>query len=192
MQATGGAIDLAFEETDISDEVISYLNICRQENRRVVKLLERMRQIYRPQGKEPESIQLDNLLQDVLKMTSEEMSIHNIILDGEIATALPAIKGVPEQLYLAFLSILLNLCEVIGSAGGGTLRYQCHDQEQFIQIEFLAIAAKPSPDRGPEEPANIIFVEPARNMIIANHGDIKTGIENREIFIRIWFPIIPN
>ena len=192
MQATGGALDLAMEELDVSEELDSYLTICRQETRRVVKLLDQMRQIYRPQGKEPESIQLDSLLQDVLTITSDEMSNHNVSLEGEIAAGLPAIKGVPEQLYLAFLSILLNLCDVVGSAGGGTLRYQCHDQEQFIQIEFLAIAAAPSPDDGPEEPANILFVEPARNMIIANHGEIETAIENREIFIRIWFPIIPN
>jgi len=57
-------------------------------------------------------------------MTSEEMSIHNISMGGEIATSLPAIQGIPDQLYLAFLDILLNLCAAIGSAGAGTLRYQ--------------------------------------------------------------------
>jgi len=45
MQATSGALDLVMEESDISDELDSYLTICRQETRRVVKLLERMRQI---------------------------------------------------------------------------------------------------------------------------------------------------
>ena len=190
MQATGGALDLAMEEPDIPDELGSFLIICRQETRRVVKLIDRMRQIYRPQGKIQESIQLDNLLQDVLTMASEEMSIHAISMDGEITTGLPAIKGVPDQLYLAFLSILLNLCNAIGSAGGGTLRYQLRNLKQFIQVEFFAVTAEAVSHGGPENPDTIIMMEPARNMIIANNGEIHSGKEDGGLFIRVRFPVI--
>ncbi len=191
MQATGGALDLAMEESDLSDDLGTYLTICRQETRRVVKLLERMRQIYRPQGKVQESIQLDSLLQDVLRMISEETSVHDISLDGKIETGLPAIRGVPDQLYLAFLSILLNLYDGFGS-GGGSLRYQCYREKQFIQVEFFAAGAASSPEDGLEEPDAILFMEPARSLIIANNGEVHTGKENRELFIRVRFPTITN
>jgi len=189
MQAAGGALELALEESETPNEVVSYLIICRQETRRVAKLIDRMRQIYRPQGREQEPIQLNSLLEDVLTMASEEMKMHDVIADGEIAAGLPAIRGVPDQLYLAFLSILLNLCDAIGSAGG-ILRYRCDNQKQFNQVEFCAVETALSPDGIPEKPDISFTMEPARTMIIANNGEILTGIENRELFIRVRFPII--
>jgi hypothetical protein len=122
-------------------------------------------------------------------MTSEEMGVNNISVDGNTAASLPAIKGVPDQLYLAFLSILLNLSDAIGNAGGGTLRYRCRNQQNFLEVEFLAGAIAPFTLADPEEPDTIITMEPARSVIIANAGDIHAGKENREYFIRVRFPV---
>ena len=103
-------------------------------------------------------------------------------LDGKIETGLPAIRGVPDQVYLAFLSILLNLYDGFGS-GGGSLRYQCYSEKQFIQVEFFAAGAAPSsPEDETEEPDAILSMEPARSLIITNNGEAHTGKENRGTF----------
>lgn len=134
MQATRGALVLALEESEASSELASYLSLCKDETQRVVNLVGRMRQIYHPETLEPGPISVDSLFREVAKAASEQLDHNNTRWVEDFATDLQPARGIRDHLYLAFLSMLLNLSETIGSAGGGEMRVSLRVVEGSIQL----------------------------------------------------------
>lgn len=136
MQAIQGALMLALEELDSPEELATYLQLCLEETRRVVQLLNRMRQIYRPQTDVKEVLDLNNLLQEAITLARKELRWQKIRLQTDLDPNLPPLKAVANQLQLVFLSLLLNLSDVINAVGGGKLYLRSYTLPKTVQIEF--------------------------------------------------------
>ena len=136
MQAIQGAVMLALEELDNPQTLAAYLHLCLDESKRVVQLLNRMSQVYRPQADVRESLDLNQLLQEAITLASKELKWQKIVLQIELDPQLPRFTAVANQLHLVFLSLLLNLSDTIQAAGGGRLYLRSYTRSQAIRIEF--------------------------------------------------------
>lgn len=125
MQSTRGALALALEEPEVPPELASYLTLCKDETKRVVDLVDRMRQIYHPETLEPEPISVDSLLREVVKAASEELDHNNTRLVEDFAVDLRPVSCVRDQLYLAFLSMVLIFPRPSEQAGEGRCARAC-------------------------------------------------------------------
>ncbi|MFQ5611066.1 MAG: GAF domain-containing protein [Anaerolineae bacterium] len=141
MQVIQSALALALEELDNPEEVAAYLQMCQTESARVVRLLNRMRRVYRPQESRLVSLDLNQALQEAIALARKELKRQKVKLQTDLAPNLPHLTAVVDQLHLVFLSLLLNWSDAIGAAGGGNLRIRSYALARVIQIEFSSDAS---------------------------------------------------
>lgn len=121
MQAIQGALTLALEELNDPEALQTYLQLSLQEAGRVVTLIARMRQIYRPTTDQPRLLNINELLREVTTVARKEVKRQKVQLHLDLARELPLLFANPNQLHLVFLNLTLNLCQVIGTVRGGAL-----------------------------------------------------------------------
>lgn len=141
MQAIRGALSLALEELDDPEELELYINLCLNESERVVQLINRMRQIYRPQSDAPETIDVNTLIQEAITIANKELNRQRVSLQVNLTPDLPTITGIANQLHLVFLNVILNLAYAIGEVGRGDLELRSYALSEAIQVDFLTNSA---------------------------------------------------
>lgn len=138
MQAIRGALVLATEELRNPQELANYISLSLKESDRVVQLLNRLRQVYRPQKDAPETLDLNHLLREVVETADKELKRQKVILHADLSSEIPPINAIANQLHLVFLSHILNLSDAIGSAGGGELQIRSLALPQAVRVELEA------------------------------------------------------
>jgi nitrogen-specific signal transduction histidine kinase len=202
MQAIQGALTLALEELNNPAEVDMYIRMSLQESDRVVKLINRLRQIYRPQAERPESLDLNRLLQEAVAIARKEIKRQKISLHVDLAPQLPPLTVIANQIHLVFLSLILNLSDAIGSAGGGPLHIRSDRTTETIRIEFstkasiltltdwnLLFKAEPAQD----ELNNSLGLSLSYDIIAAHGGSIHLKQTGSDVVCRLEFSLLsPN
>ncbi len=198
MQAIQGALALALEELDDPAAVTAYLQMSQRESERVVQLIDRMRQIYRPGGDQSETVSLNELLREAAVIARKELANQRVRLRIELAPDLPPLQVVVNQMHLVFLNLILNLSQAIGRAGGGELLVRsCHSPER-VCFEFsteVPLNARASwaralePEAWQEQPELSFGVSVTHDIIMAHGGAIGVhGREGQTIF-RLELPV---
>lgn len=199
MQATRGALALALEEPDLPPGVASYITLCQQETQRVVGLVGRMRQVYRPDLREWEPLAVESLIREAITAASEEMNNSNIRLVEEFASHLQPVSGQRDQIYLAFLSLLLNLSEAVRAAGTGELRVSLQMAAAYVELAIrgdIALLEDESasgvfPPAGSVTSAeNFLGLSTAAEIIRRHSGSLEVQSDGREVSILIKLPAV--
>jgi nitrogen-specific signal transduction histidine kinase len=199
MQAIRGALTLALEELNDHHVVEAYIHLSQQESERVVKLINLIRQIYRPQSDQTETIDFNALLENVLKITSDVLNQQDVSLHLSLESGPPPLVGIANQLQLAFLSLILNLSDLIGAKDGGELTIRTASTSTTLQVEFTTdapIAMSLGPleiqpgDRMPVLEQNILIdLSTPRNIILAHGGSVEAAIQNDRSVIEVLIPL---
>ena len=199
MQATRGALALALEEPKVPMELTSYITLCQNETQRVVSLVGRMRQIYHPDNREPEPISVDSLVREVVKAASEELDRNNMRLVEDFAVDLPPVRGIRDQLYLAFLSMVLNLSEVVEAAEEREMHVSLQLVEGSLQLRIwtdLALlriedsSGRVYPDEDITLTEALLGLSPAAEIIRSHRGWIEIQRDKRELSIQVTLPVL--
>ena len=136
MQAIKGAMNLALEELNDPESLCEYLELSLVQIDRVVKLVQRMRQIYRPDNSGPGLVQTNESLQDAIAVARKEISRQNVKLQTHLAASLAPVRAIASQLQLMFLSLMLNVGMEMGRLQGGTLVIRSEMASDWVQIEL--------------------------------------------------------
>ena len=136
LQAVRGALALAVEDINEPEELKIYFGIMQREIVRVVQLLARMRQIYRPSAEGMQQLDVNRVLLETFALTNKELSRHNTSIENNLAIQVPPVTGEASQIHLAFLNILLSLGDAIGAAGGGVLDVATRANRPNVEIVF--------------------------------------------------------
>jgi PAS domain S-box-containing protein len=176
MQAIQGALNLALEELENPSELANFLHLSLKESEQVIQLLSRLRYAYLPKAQAVEIFDLNPLLQEAIALARRELKRQSVTLQTNLAPDPPPLTAVAGQLYLVFLSLLLNLSDAIGAAGGGELRLNSYALPQMVQIEFSTNVSV-VPDRlGPNR------LGPNR---LAPVADEPVGVSKEEVFTNL-------
>jgi DNA-binding response OmpR family regulator len=199
LQTIRGAVDLALEEPNLSPDLTEYLTICRQETVNIGRKIERLRQIYRPKSVPPQPVALGALLHEVLGMASDETLRVGIAVREEFDPSLPQVKASSDPLCLAFLMMVFHICEEFGDLSGGELRVRTESGRGSVFVTFLPIPGTHpfSRSSGPvaagqgavSEPAALPpDLEPARELILAQRGELQALGRGRESPLQVRLP----
>ena len=197
MQAIQGALALALEEIHEPQEIEMYLNLCRKESKRVVALVDRMRQIYRPQTELPKQLNLNALVQEATSFAQKELRRQKVTLAVDLAPNLPPVTAIANQLHLVLLSMILNMGDTVAS--GGVLRIYSLATSQGILIDLLTERADSNTvDWQPFSQTEILAKKTEVNfglsmsydIMTAHGGTIYLSQQNRQISYRIQFPLM--
>jgi GAF domain-containing protein len=197
MQAIQGALTLALEELDDPPALTMYLQMSLKESERVVQLVSRMRQIYRPQADTIETLDLNHLLEEAVEIARREMKRQRVLLETDLEPDLPRLTAVANQLHLVFLSLILNLSDAIGAVGGGKLWLRSDGLPYAVRVE---LSTDTSPDwaqalkaNGPAgEVALGLGLSLSHDIIVAHGGAIRLDQQEGKTVCSVELPLVPH
>ena len=128
LQAIQGFLSLFLEQCppDIPNE--RFLKLAEEEIERIVQVLARLRDLYRPRADVLTAVDLNELADGVLLLTSKQLERGRIRVLREMDPDLPEIHAVADQLKQVLLNLVLNAAEAMAD-GGGLLHIQTYVAE---------------------------------------------------------------
>ncbi len=117
-------------------ERLDMVNDIMQESDRAQKIVRNLLDFARESGKESEQHEIQDIIEDTLRLASNQIRLASVKVKGELASNLPPIFGDRQQLEQVFLNIVLNALDAMPD--GGTLSISCdnvHGQD-FVSVEF--------------------------------------------------------
>jgi C4-dicarboxylate-specific signal transduction histidine kinase len=115
--------------------------------RRVDAILGRLRQLLRKERRAHAPVDLNALVEDVVKLVRGEFLRRRIALDVALAPGLPPVVGDPIQLQQVVLNILMNAAEAVGAGADGGERHVTLTTERTDTRVVVSVI-----DRGPGVP----------------------------------------
>jgi two-component system NtrC family sensor kinase len=109
-----------------------------------MKTMQRMLDFYRPGAARVGQVDILELLQHVLSLTSQQLGQRHIEVDADLPESLPRIFAVSSQIQQIFFNLILNSLDAMPA--GGKLIIRAREFENGIEITFQ--------DTGPGIPEN--------------------------------------
>lgn len=125
LQAVQGCLTLAREEIDeagVKMELVDhYLTVATSEIQRIISIVQRTRDFYRPAKESLQPSHPHHILDSVLELTNKQFHYHELQVVREWAEVLPLIECNPDHLKQVFLNLILNAIDAMAPQGQGTL-----------------------------------------------------------------------
>ena len=150
LQSVQNCLHLAGREDLPAEKRREYFNLARNELERLMKTMQRMLDFYRPGSAKVEQVDILELLQHVISLTSQQLGQRHIEVQTDLPESLPAIYAVSSQIQQIFFNLILNALDAM--PGGGNLEIRARERNRGVEITFQ--------DSGPgipEEKRNNIF-----------------------------------
>jgi PAS domain S-box-containing protein len=128
LQAIQGFLSLFLEQCPPETPNRRFLELAEEEIERIVHVLARLRDLYRPRADVVAPLNINNLLEGVLLLTSKQLEHNRIRVLRELDPVPPPIEGVADQLKQVVLNLVLNAAEAMNN--GGLLHVQTYTHHQ--------------------------------------------------------------
>ncbi len=128
------------------DVYANYINILKEEVKRIAGIVRQLLDFYRPQQEEIDQVDLKRVIAESLALMSNQLSNADIDVNLDLPNKMPIIPGSPEKLKQVFLNLLMNSRDFMPS--GGQIDISAKINGNNINIEFS--------DNGPGIPKEII------------------------------------
>lgn len=138
LQAIQGFLALFLEQCAPETPNQHFLRLAEEEIERIVRMLERLRDLYRPRADVLTNVDVNELIESVLLLTGKQLERSRIRVVRELTPNLPTIQGVADQLKQVLLNLVLNAAEAMPN--GGILHVQTHRAHLASGQEAIAIA----------------------------------------------------
>ncbi|NWG06173.1 MAG: response regulator [Chloroflexi bacterium] len=159
LQSVQNCLHLAGREDLSREKRQEYFDLARNELDRLMKTMQRMLDFYRPGAVKVEQVDILELLQHVLSLTSQQLSQRHIQVVTDLPPSLPAVFAVSSQVQQIFFNLILNALDAM--PGGGEIKIKARALEHGIEMVFQ--------DTGPGIP------EDRRNNIFEPFYSTKEG-----------------
>jgi len=144
LQSVQNCLHLAGHEDLPPEKRKEYFELAKNELERLMKTMQRMLDFYRPGAAKVEQVNVLELLQHVLSLTSQQLGQRHIEVKPDLPESLPEIYAVSSQIQQIFFNLVLNSMDAMPA--GGELRITARSLEHGVEITFH--------DTGPGIPEN--------------------------------------
>lgn len=119
LTTVSGWLQLLLAETDPDEKRRGALELMSEEINRISGIIRHLLSFGRRRPPEPQLVQANRLLSEVLTLLRYQFRTDNIELITDLAADLPTVRGTPDQLKQVFLNIIMNARQAMPQ--GGTL-----------------------------------------------------------------------
>ena len=144
LQSVQNCLHLAGREDLPAEKRQEYFELARNELERLMKTMQRMLDFYRPGAAKVTQVDVLELLQHVLSLTSQQLGQRHIEVETDLPESLPEIFAVSSQIQQIFFNLILNALDAM--PGGGKLEIRARERERGVEMTFQ--------DSGPGIPEN--------------------------------------
>jgi signal transduction histidine kinase/CheY-like chemotaxis protein len=159
LQSVQNCLHLAGREDVPPEKRKEYFDLAKNELDRLMKTMQRMLDFYRPGAVKVEQVDVLELLNHVLSLTSQQLGQRHIEIKSELPDSMPAIYAVSSQIQQIFFNLILNSFDAMPA--GGDLKISARAVDHGVEVIFQ--------DSGPGIP------EDRRNNIFEPFFSTKDG-----------------
>lgn len=122
LQAIQGFLELFLEQCAPDTPNRNFLELSEDEIERIVQVIARLRDLYRPRADVVAPVILNDLVNSVLLLTSKQMEHHRVQMRAELAPNLPQVQVVADQIKQVLLNLVLNAIDAMKAGGALVVR----------------------------------------------------------------------
>lgn len=126
LQAIQGFLSLFLEQCAPETPNRRYLELAEEEIERIVQVISRLRDLYRPKTDVVASVDINNLIEQILLLTGKQLERAHIRVVRELDPELPYVQGVAHLLKQVLLNLVLNALEAMPMGGMLSIRTAQH------------------------------------------------------------------
>jgi two-component system NtrC family sensor kinase len=134
LQSVQNCLHLAGHEDLEPEKRKEYFELAKKELDRLSKTVQRMLDFYRPGAVRVEQVDILDLLDHVLSLTSSQLRSKNIHVITELPESMPAIFAVSSQIQQIFFNLILNAFDAMPE--GGELKVSARPVTDGVEITF--------------------------------------------------------
>jgi signal transduction histidine kinase len=127
-------LHLAGHENVSPEKRKEYFDLAKKELERLMKTMQRMLDFYRPGAAKIEQVDLLELLQHVLSLTSQQLGQRHIEVKTDLPGSLPLIYAVSSQIQQIFFNLILNSLDAM--PGGGEISISARAVKSGVEMIF--------------------------------------------------------
>lgn len=139
LQAIQGFLSLFLEQCPPNIDNKHYLQLAEEEIERIVQVLSRLRDLYRPRAEVLKLVQLNHIVENVLLLTNKQLEHARVQIKRILEPDLPQVRIVADQIKQVLLNLILNAAEAMEGGGVLTISTQTHF-DQGVQLAMVKIA----------------------------------------------------
>jgi signal transduction histidine kinase len=134
LQSVQNCLHLAGHENVSPEKRKEYFDLAKKELERLMKTMQRMLDFYRPGAAKIEQVDLLELLQHVLSLTSQQLGQRHIEVKTDLPGSLPLIYAVSSQIQQIFFNLILNSLDAM--PGGGEISISARAVKSGVEMIF--------------------------------------------------------
>jgi len=136
LQAIHNTIHLAMTDRLPPEKRGEYLGMAQKEVERLIEIVQRMLEFYRPSKGGIVQTDVNRLLRDALAIADKRLQHGRVRVLARFADGLPPILGVPDQLTQVFLNIIINAVEAMPDGGDLRVGTLLTDDRRWVLVAF--------------------------------------------------------
>lgn len=134
LQAVQNCLHLAGREDLPAEKRKEYFDLARTELERLTITVRRMLDFYRPNATSLEKVDVAEMLQYILNLTSKQLSESSVKVLVDFSDKIPAIMAVGSQVQQVFINLILNAADAMPD--GGNLKILARPYKDGVEVFF--------------------------------------------------------
>ncbi len=143
LQAIHNCLFLALNRPLTDEKKQHYLSLAQEEVERLITLVQRTLEFYRPSKGRSVSTDLNRLIDNVLALSSKRLEHGRVTVRAELQPDLPPIEAVPDQLTQVLLNLVINAIEAMPDGGELLIRSTTADGQLRIIVRDTGAGLSP-------------------------------------------------
>lgn len=147
LQAIQNSLHLSLHPALDEERRRRYLQMAQQEVERLIQIVRRMLDFYRPASGTMQPLDINRPVEDALALASKRLQQAHIQVISRFSPDLPPVRGMANQLTQVFLNIIINAVEAMPDGGTLWIGTAYHAEREQVVAAFR--------DSGPGIPAEV-------------------------------------
>jgi signal transduction histidine kinase len=145
LQAIHNCLHLVVNRPLTDDKKKYYLGLAQAEAERLITLVQRTLEFYRPSQGRLIAAEVNHLIENVLALSSKRLEHGKVQVRAQLRPDLPPVIVVPDQLTQVLLNLIINAVEAMPD--GGVLTITSAQRDGWLAIEVQDTGAGLTPDQ---------------------------------------------
>jgi len=136
LQAIHNSLHLSLHERLGDDKRLQYLNMAQTEVQRLIEIVQRMLDFYRPSRGGVAPADVNSVVENVLALAHKRLQHGGVRVHTHLSPDLPFVPVVSDQITQVFLNIVINAIEAMPSGGDLRLETMLSEDGEWVQVYF--------------------------------------------------------
>ncbi|HID64223.1 MAG TPA: response regulator [Anaerolineae bacterium] len=136
LQAIHNCLHLTLKKPLDEEKKIRYLGMAQEEVERLITIVQRMLEFYRPSREGMAPTDVHTIIENVLALSSKRLQHGKITVTKKLAPDLPVIHAVRGQLKQVFLNLVINAVEAMPQGGELCIETKSSEDGEGLSVAF--------------------------------------------------------